>query len=364
MLSKPKRAVEAKDSSECILRIGKYNNIVAWNLEMSTYLGGLYGRTATFLITNIRYVPPLPRNEDFTMVYPVPAEGEPEAVAITAALTLKLKVTVFMTRVKSIMQAREDEAKIYNLMWDKMSAASRCKIQEQEEYAACNIAKDPVILWELTRRTHLTHINGEGDHLQLLNIKEQEARYECLKQGEREFLANFMIRFEAQVLASRGAGVAEISESKRAMDFVYKLDKARYGTMMAGMRNAAMKGEPLAYPPTVIAAVRIATGWVIDDPGFSRPPGVGTDTHSAFVAETDPPAKSEEGKSAPPKSKTDVKKKGKSTVECFVCGKMGHYARDCNKKKFTDKALVAKDSRGDDYEDESEDDEMAYVTTL
>ena len=260
MLSKPKRSVEAKDSSECILRIGKYNNIVAWNLEMSTYLGGLYGRTATFLITNIRYVPSLPRNEDFTMVYPVPAEGEPEAVAVTAAPTLKLKETVFMARVKSIMQAREDEAKIYNLMWDKMSAASRCKIQEQGKYAACNIAKDPVILWELTRRTHLTHNNGEGDHLQLLNIKEQEARYECLKQGEREFLANFMIRFEAQVLASRGAGVAEISESKRAMDFVYKLDKGRYGTMMAGMRNAAMKSEPLAYPPTVIAAVRIATG--------------------------------------------------------------------------------------------------------
>lgn len=45
---------------------------------------------------------------------------------------------------KPIMQAREDEAKIYNLMWDTMSAASRCKIQEQGEYAACNIAKDPV----------------------------------------------------------------------------------------------------------------------------------------------------------------------------------------------------------------------------
>lgn len=37
---------------------------------------------------------------------------------------------------------------------------------------------------------------------------------------------------------------------------------------------------------------------------------------------------------------------------------------DCRKKKSTDKALVAKDSTGDDYEEESDDDEVAYVTTL
>ena len=110
-----------------------------------------------------------------------------------------------------------------------MSPASRCKVQEQAEYTAAHVRKDCVVLWDLIRRTHLTHINGEGDHLQLLNVKKQECRYEVLKQGEREHLANFMIRFQAQVLACRGAGVPEITESKRAMDFVYKLDKARYG---------------------------------------------------------------------------------------------------------------------------------------
>ena len=123
----PKRAAEAKDSiPECMLRIGKFNNIVPWNLEMSTSVGAVYGLTANFLLTNIRYVPPLLRDEDFTVVYPIPAEGEPEAVAVTAALTAKLKETVFTTRMKSIIQAREDEAKIWSLMWQKMSPASRC----------------------------------------------------------------------------------------------------------------------------------------------------------------------------------------------------------------------------------------------
>ena len=121
-----------------------FSNIVAWNREMSTSVGAVYGLTANFLLTNTRYVPPLPRNEDFTVVCQAPAEGEPGAMAITAALTAKLKETVFTTRMKSIIQAKEDEAKIWSLMWHKMSPASRCKVQEQTEYAAANISKDCV----------------------------------------------------------------------------------------------------------------------------------------------------------------------------------------------------------------------------
>ena len=165
------------------------------------------------------------------MVYPAPVEGEPETVAMTAALISKLKETCFTARIKTIIQGNEDEAKIRNIVWLRMSPASRCKVQEQPEYEAGNRRKDCVLLWDLIRRTHLTHINGEGDALQMLNIKEQETRYEALKQGEREFLANFMTRFEAQVLAGRDAGIPEITEAKRAMDFVYKCSLARTFTV-------------------------------------------------------------------------------------------------------------------------------------
>ena len=60
----PKRAVESNDVPECILRIGKYNNVVALNLEMRSVVGTLYGSTANFLTDNVRYVPPYPREED------------------------------------------------------------------------------------------------------------------------------------------------------------------------------------------------------------------------------------------------------------------------------------------------------------
>ena len=178
-----------------------------------------------------------------------------------------------------------------------------------------------------------------------------------------------MIRFEAQVLAGRGAGVKEITEAKRAMDFVYKLPKSKYGNMLADMRHSAMKLDPLTYPPTVIAAVRIATGWATDDPGFSRPPDGGTDTHTAFVKGEDTDTKTEDGKPGkgkPDTGKSETKKKNKSSVECFVCGEQGHCARDCRKKKASDKVLVAKGSaeESDEEEDEFHEEEVTFVTLI
>jgi hypothetical protein len=78
----------AKDATECILRIGKNNNVVQWKEEIQNELTELYGLTAMFFTTNERYVQPFPREEDNIPDFPdsddeeeppelFDAEGEP-----------------------------------------------------------------------------------------------------------------------------------------------------------------------------------------------------------------------------------------------------------------------------------------------
>ena len=54
----PIKKVETKEAigSGCTLRLRKANNVVAWNEELKSTVGALYGSTANFLQTNTRYV--------------------------------------------------------------------------------------------------------------------------------------------------------------------------------------------------------------------------------------------------------------------------------------------------------------------
>ena len=91
----PKRAVEGKEPGECILTIGKYNNVVAWNARMVDVVGKLFGDTASFLTTNERHEIPFQIETDYVLVVPAAIEGDPVPMAITAALITKLREDCF-----------------------------------------------------------------------------------------------------------------------------------------------------------------------------------------------------------------------------------------------------------------------------
>ena len=116
-----------------------------------------------------------------------------------------------------------------------------------------------------------------------LNKREQMAKYSALRQGDREYIASFKTRYDAQILASRGAGVPDIDEETMAMDFIHKLDTKRYEKMLVHMRNNALCNGPDAYPATLATALRIASGWVDEGSSSVKSGTSGTDTHSAFI---------------------------------------------------------------------------------
>ena len=274
----PMKKTEVKEAATggCILRLGKANNVVAWNEELKSTVGALYGATANFLQTNVRYSQPAVLEADY-----IP-EVEEGAAAVPVALLNKLREGAFEGRRRAVAQQKSDEQKIWSLMWGKMSPASQSKVQECEGYEAALLLRDCVLLWEFIRRTHLTHIYGDGDPMVQVNIQEQETRYAELRQGDKEFLSSFKVRFDNQVKNNAGAGVAAITESKRALDFICKLDPKRYRSMLAKMRNNALSMEDNAYPQTLSSAFRIASGWINEDydRGFN-----GIESHSAFVSE-------------------------------------------------------------------------------
>ena len=320
----PKKAAESpKEAAECILRIGKYNNVVQWRKAMESSVTELYGRSGQFLITNERYVPRLPREEDYTPVYPPVAEGEPPNPVVNAALLTKLREACSEARRKKMDKQEEHERNIYAMMWTKMSIASQSKVEEEEGFEQAHIDLDSVRLWGFIRRTHLTHIFGVGDPVMEVNVQEQESRYAVLRQGDRESIHVFKVRFDNQIKANQGAGIADVTESKRALEFIYRLDGRRYKPMLVSMRNDALRQLPDAYPQTLAAAFRIAAGWLSEDHGLAQ--GVG-EIQNAYVTDTAlvTKARDPEKGAGTASGKTSVapagKKKSSSKVTCFVCG--------------------------------------------
>ena len=128
-----------KEAEECILKIGKNNNVVQWRGEMQTATTKLYGMTGIFFTTNVRYVPPYPCEDEYIPVYPPVEEGQPPNPAVTAALIAKLREGAFEGHRKDIQKQLADERTIWPTMWLKMSLASRSKVSEEEGFAVAEL---------------------------------------------------------------------------------------------------------------------------------------------------------------------------------------------------------------------------------
>jgi hypothetical protein len=395
----PKNKIPAaaeKTSDVCILRMGRQNNIIQWRDEMYTLLTTKYGSTGSFLMTNVAYVNPMPHERDYNPFYvepPVPGDeeeidddeadddeeeaevGEDEAPQpeplITPALLAKLMEGAYDSRRKLILQQKLDLKTAFSLLIGYLSPESLAKLKEEPDWDETYLALDTIKLWQYIRRSHLTHIYANDDEMSTLNIHDQSFRYNSLRQGDRELISTFKTRFDNQVKSNQGVGIPEISDALRAMDFIGKLDPKRYNSMLTCMRNSAARNLPGSYPKTLAGAYRTASTWTRD--GVVVP--LGTDTHSAFLSDSVFVTKAKDSKDKDPSKdlkasgdkKEKLKKSSPSTLMCFVCGKLGHGARECSLRKTPESALLVGKLGDDDEEDPRDDmflgEEATYLTS-
>lgn len=273
----------------------------------------------------------------------------------------KLKESEYLNRKRELKIQKENERTVYPMMWKRMSLGSQSRVREEEEFRDAYLSLDCVMLWTLIRRTHLTHVFGDTDPMKEVNMQEQESRYAALRQGEREYIGTFKMRFDEQVSANDGVGVPPISESKRALEFILKLDQNRYRKMVAQMRNDALRCVVDAYPKTLASAFRVASQWTNEE--TVKQAGV-AGNNSAYVTEEALVTKARDPEKGSTKSSKFKKKvTDPLTIRCYVCGEYGHFARECALKKSpVEKVLVTSADAEDKDEPECDEWGVALVT--
>jgi hypothetical protein len=85
VIPQKKASEPGQDAAECVLKIGKNNNVVQWKEAMQTELTAQFGLVGMFFTTNERCVKPLPSEEDYIPEFPESDDEVEEAVVLYSA---------------------------------------------------------------------------------------------------------------------------------------------------------------------------------------------------------------------------------------------------------------------------------------
>lgn len=243
------------------------NNYALWLPNVVDTVGVNFGNIAKIMKTHVAYVePPIPESA----YNPVDI---PAGMELTPANRREMWIEANSNRNKLCSKLAEESPKLFRAVWATLSDESRDLVSAVADFAdgeAWGANERFNELWAAIRLTHFTNENaGEGAGMVEMNRLVKETNFQQLQQLPGMSIHQFKTEFLAQIASLEAAGLDAERESIKALRFLQKLDKARYGEMMVTLRNQVIS-MAVQWPQTVDAAYDVAKGWA----ALSKPAAV------------------------------------------------------------------------------------------
>jgi hypothetical protein len=251
---------------------------------------------------------------------------------------------------------RESAPKFYAYIWGKLSKASQDEVATHESFNEFSRSKEPLELWLAIEATH--RVQSVSKAPQLIKKASKDA-YNACKQNTFESIIDYHERYCALRENFETLHEDEMNDKDAAMDFLTGLDDGRYAEFKVEYMNDLSRQKVEAFESVAevyeAAKSRLSVSLSRNNGG----PVVGaayatTDSMTKGVTKkyNKKPGKAkqrdhEKDESSEPKER----RKAKSTIECYNCGKLGHYAKECRAKPADGGAPTAAAAEDDETQD-------------
>jgi hypothetical protein len=242
----------------------------------------------------------------------------------------------FQAETQNVVKSRQDYdnkcAQIYHIVWSKCTISMQNAIKQDPDFDDYDLARDPVRLWLRIVDISLNGIGlPENDEKK---INEARHRFDRIAQKKDETVGLFYERFNVfyDAMVNQGAQLYQIiipanvpadiqdvlrqeaanrEEKAKAMAFLNKLDKSRFGGMLDELDNAYQNNRD-EYPDTLVQAFNKASRYKKDGRFVDGMMSSKQEIDFSAVYAT---VKEEKGKQS--------NKEGKEKI-CWICEQTGH----------------------------------------